>query len=660
MKLVAVFFVLLHLAAGLVVVDSPIASACSYYLKNFNWGCGGSGQGRKLYKCRCMNIDWLGSMAYCMQTQSSTNHQIEHAWKHLSIRCVQKGDILYPVSEIKQFAENATRFVEPAPSNKTVRLYHPISVNASAFKIYKTSFDDINHYVFNCQWFGWGLVIFWGAYIAYLTVSNILWSFFRVSLFPKMARQWYQKHMTKETIPFGLSRADVAVMALFAIQTIMSTAFAYTVSVPNMFINDPYFLTLYMIGYRCGMLAFSLMPVVFVFGLRNNPFCTLTGLPQSTFITYHKFVAIVLSLEALLHSGIWTAYAIADGGYTGYSGDNYWRWGIVGTVLLFVMLGHSVGFIRNIMYELFLVLHKAFGWLFIVAMWNHCSILGWMSWVYSLIALTVYDRAVRLFKIFFINGGFTRIELEIVDDKIVKLTVPKSRLHDKFYRPGSHIFISFYHWPIWYQCFQSHPFTIVNSPVESEKAFTIYVRIKKGTTGALGKLRGDEKGNLSMWSLIEGPYGNGVPKFTQNEQLVGVAGGMGICALLPILYNNPDGALLFWAVNNTADIDYLSKDIEYLISKGTDVRVCLTRGKAGDDTSITSRCEYVTVFGSRPHVDEWVAEGLQVGIGRNKTDTYVLSCGPGRMDKDVQTSVSERTVIGSQHILHYMRENFQW
>ncbi|GEQ69558.1 hypothetical protein JCM33374_g3230 [Metschnikowia sp. JCM 33374] len=660
MKLFAVYLALLNVAAALVVVDSSLASSCIYYMKNFNWGCGGTGQGHKMYSCRCRNTDWVGSVANCMQTQGSNTKQIEHAWKHLTIRCAQRANIFFTVDQIHNYSTNATHYMEAPPANKTMRLYHPISVNKSAYHIYKKSFDEINHHVFKSQWFGWGLVLFWGAYIAYLTVSNVLWTYFRVSVFPTRARQWYQKHLTKDTFLFGLSRADVVLMSLFVVQTVLSTGLSYTVSSPNMFLPNVYFLTLDLISYRSCLIAFSLMPVVYVFGLRNNPFCALTGLPQATFIKYHKLVAIVLSVEALIHSSIWTAYAMRSGGYAMWTMDDYFRWGIVGTILLFLMLGQSVGFLRNIMYEFFLVVHKLFGWLFIVAMWYHCESLGWMGWVYSLIAFTAYDRVVRLFKTFFINRGYTQIQVTVVDDKVVKLTVPKSSVHESFYKPGCHIFISLYHWPIWYQCFQSHPFTIISSPIESDDVFVIYVRVKKGTTGALGKLRGDEKGNLTMWSLIEGPYGNGVPTFTEKEQLVGIAGGLGICALLPIFYHNPNGSILSWAVNNTADIDYLRKDLEFLISKGTDVRVYLTRRKGEEDSSDDEKSHYVTVLGERPSVDEWVAEGLQNGLMGEKTDTYVLSCGPGHMDKDVQNSVSDRSVVGSKHSLHYMRENYQW
>ncbi|GEQ69560.1 hypothetical protein JCM33374_g3232 [Metschnikowia sp. JCM 33374] len=660
MRSLIVFLSASCVVTTLAVVDSPLASACVYYMKTFNWGCAGLDTPHNIYKCRCKNIDWIGSVANCISTQGNNKHETEHAWKHLATQCSTKAHVYFSAADSKHYSSNATRYMNPAPWNKTVPVYHPIPVDRFRFQVYRRSFDDIRYQVKKSEWFAWGLVSFWGVILLFLTVKNCLWSFFRLSVIPRTLRQWHQRYMTRETWCFGLSAGDVILVALFIAQTAVSTALSYNIVMPNVLFKHNKFLTLHLLGNRSAIISFWLMPLVYVFGLRNNPFCTLTGLPQSTFIRYHKVVAIVLSIEALIHSWIWTAFSFANGGYFSWSFENYWRWGMVGTCVLFIMLAQSIRAFRSLVYEGFLVLHKFLGWVFIAAMWYHCIYLGWMGWVYSLIAILAYDRAVRVFKIFFVNGGFTRVQMSVVDDKIVKLTVPKAGLHDKIYRPGSHIFISFYHWSIWYRFFQSHPFTITTSPLDNQHSFVIYIRIKKGTTRVLGNLQTDDKGNLAIMSLIEGPYGNGVSTFTKNEQLVGIAGGLGLCALLPTFYQNPNGSLIFWAVNNTADIDYLSRELGYLISKGADVRVHLTSRNQEAGLSIESKYNYVTCYGERPNVDEWVAEGLSLGILQNKTHTYVLACGPGRMDQMVQNSVSERTVVGSTHCLHYKQENYSW
>ncbi|OBA22414.1 hypothetical protein METBIDRAFT_68148 [Metschnikowia bicuspidata var. bicuspidata NRRL YB-4993] len=660
MKPNAVFFVVLQLAAALAVLDSELASSCIYYMKNFNWDCGDKGQANRQYRCRCQNIDWVGSVANCIEMQSTNTHEISHAWKHLSTQCLQKSGLRYTVDRLAEYLQNASQYMQAAPANISIRIETPISPDTSTLKKYQASFRDLSHHVFKAQWLGWGLVFYWAAYIGYLTAANILWVWFRVSLFPKPVRQWYQKYMLKPTFILGLLIWDVLLATGFVAQAILSTSLSYTVTRPNMYIDDAYRLTLELLANRSAVLSVSLMPVVYVFGLRNNPFCWTTGLPQATFIRYHKVVAIVMAIEILVHSIAWSVYAVVFEGYADMVLEAYWRWGMVATTVLILMLSQSVSCIRNAMYETFLVIHKVFGSVFIVSMWQHCSLLGWMGWVYATIALATYERVARLFKTFFINGGFQKITINVIDSRVIKVNVAKSALHDTFYQPGSHVFVSFYHWPIWHRCWQSHPFTIICSPVENQGVFVMYIRIKKGTTAALAKLKGDDKGTVCMWLLIEGPYGNGVSKFQANEQLVGIAGGLGVCALLPTFHQNPQDSMLYWSVNNTTDIAYLDLNLRHLISQGCQVHVYLTRNEKEKPSTEEVKWNYVTVLGERPRVAEWVTESIKRGICMQKTDTYVLSCGPGLMDGDVQRSVSENTRVDLHHNVHFHRENYQW
>lgn len=651
-----VLLLLIPLASALVIIDSSLASSCIYYFKNFDWGCGGTGQGHAMYMCRCYNVDWLGSVTNCMETQGASEAETRHAWKHLHTRCVQKAEVDYSLDQLAAYSENATAYMEyPSDVNLDTQTYHPLAVNESAYAIYKLSFDQMNHHVYKTQWFGWGLVFFWAAFLAVHTVGNILWTCFQVHMSPRTVRQWYNKHMTATTAVFSLTRLDLVLSLLFIIQATLSTALSYTVELPNMYINDAYFLTLDLIGYRSGIIAFSLMPVAFVFGLRNNPFCVLTGLPQAVLIRYHKLVAIVMCIEAMIHSAVWTAYAIRSGGYITWVIDDYWRWGIVGTVLIYLMMFQSVAILRKLAYEVFLLTHKVFGWLFIVAMWYHCNTLGWMGWVYSLIALTAYDRVMRLVKTFILNRGYTQIAVTVVSDTTLKISIPKSEVFHSVYKAGNHVYLSFYHWPIWYQCLQSHPYTIVSSPVESPNVVSIYVRVKRGTTKALASLRGDEKGVVRMWALIEGPYGDGVKKYGEKDAIVGIAGGLGLASLLPSLLLRPQGARLYWVVKHMDDVDFLHREVEYLRANGCEVHVFVNRSEVDSEEELGDR-KFLTVVSERPNVDKWVSDCCEA----QDRDIHVLSCGPGSMDDDVERSVRRHIVVGQEHSVYHQKEQFQW
>lgn len=631
-------------------------------MKNFDWGCDGTGQGHKMYKCRCYNVEWLGSVANCIYTQGDELGKIQHALAHVTKRCLLKADVSYSVDDMTAYYENATNYLQyPTDSDLMMQTYYPLSVNTTAYEPYRRTFNQMNHHVFKTQWFGWGLVYFWVLIIALYTLANIGEKLFGVSVFGKRTSQWWQKHLMPATPIYGLSRLNILILFLFIVQATLSTALSYTVELPNMYINDSYFLTLDLIGYRSGIISFALMPVTYIFGVRNNPFCFMTGLPLAEFMKYHKLVAIIMSLEALVHSAVWTAYAIRSGGYLSWSIDDYWRWGVAGTVVMFVMMGQSLRFIRNLMYESFLIFHKSLGWMFIITMWYHCDTLGWMGWIYSIIAITAYDRVMRFVKTFILNRGFTSICITIVEDGVLKVTIPKPMFYDVAYVPGSHLYLSFFHWPIWYQCFQSHPFTVLSSPVESAGVLTVYVRVKKGVTKTLSKVKTDEKGRVWMYALIDGPYGTGFSPYNDSDYVVGIAGGLGVCSILPHMYDKPKGSKLLWAINNLSDFTAMERDLEFLREKGVDVEVFYTsRGNQEDYVLLEKSTKYLTVLGSRPDVDSWVTEAITEAKLRGAPHMYVVSCGPGSMDKDVSKSVLKQIEVGLQLSIHHKLENLQW
>lgn len=652
---------LLACAHGMVIIDSDVASACIYYMKQFDWGCGGTGQGAKLYTCRCANVDWLGSVSSCIFSYGENSATVNHAYAHTATRCLQKGDFHYSVSDFSEWKKNASSYLKyPTTSDIANQVFHPLSVNETDFAVYIRSFRQMNHHVFKSQWLGWGLIFYWAAIITVCTVANAVWKFFRINVFGKTLLQIYHKHLRQEIGVFGLDRLNAIIMVFSLIQIVLSTALSYEVELPNVYIGELYFLTLDLLGYRSALLAFSLMPVCYIFGLRNNPFTWMTGLPQTQFITWHKFTAIVFSVEALIHSAVWTAYALRDGGYAMWGMDDYWRWGVVGTILVFLMLGQSIRFVRVLMYETFLIVHKIFGWLFIVSMYYHCNALGWMGWVYALIGCVAYDRTIRLVKIFFVNRGYQKIKVSVVDSKVMKITIPKPLLFDATYAPGNYLYMSFYHWPIWYQCWQSHPFSIISSPVESADHLTAYVRVKRGSTEILSTLNTDEKGNVYMWALLEGPYGERADTFSRTDAVVGITGGIGICGLLPTFYSIIGPSRLYWAINNLNELEILRGDLDYLMSRGCDVQVVYRASHSEEDSLIEKVEPCLSVTLERPDVGEWVGEAVKFAHQQDASELTIVSCGPGSMTKQIKSSVASFTTVGQALAIRHILENGEW
>lgn len=62
---------------------------------------------------------------------------------------------------------------------------------------------------------------------------------------------------------------------------------------------------------RLSILMSSSIPFLWLFGLRNNPLLWITGWSYRTFNIFHRWVAMLLLVEAILHGSIVTAYLFA-------------------------------------------------------------------------------------------------------------------------------------------------------------------------------------------------------------------------------------------------------------------------------------------------------------------------------------------------------------
>lgn len=177
------------------------------------------------------------------------------------------------------------------------------------------------------------------------------------------------------------------------------------------------------VSRRADLMAIALFPVVYLFGIRNNPFIPITGLSFSTFNFYHKWSAYVCFMLAVVHSIVMTASGVKRGVFQSLVRKFYFRWGIVATILMSIIIFQSEKVFRNRGYEIFLLIHKAMNIMFIIAMYYHCHTLGWMSWIWSMAGILCFDRFCRIVRII-MNGGLKTATLSTTDDSnVIKISV---------------------------------------------------------------------------------------------------------------------------------------------------------------------------------------------------------------------------------------------
>lgn len=181
-----------------------------------------------------------------------------------------------------------------------------------------------------------------------------------------------------------------------------------------------------MISWKIALVALPLFPVIYFFGIRNNPFAYLLSIPYSTFNYYHGFCASVYTALAFIHSVVWTILAVSQGTYDIRVKKEYWRRGIVSTTLFFILILHSEKILKKRIYEFFLVFYKAMNIILFIAVYYHIKNYGWTEWIWSMVAIYEFDRYMRLARIV-LRGGVVNSTLKDRGDGVNKMILKKHK-----------------------------------------------------------------------------------------------------------------------------------------------------------------------------------------------------------------------------------------
>ncbi|CRK20040.1 hypothetical protein BN1723_017823 [Verticillium longisporum] len=152
---------------------------------------------------------------------------------------------------------------------------------------------------------------------------------------------------------------------------------------------------------RTGIISFFNFPVIWLFGMRNNVVIWLTAWDFGSYNNFHRWVARVATLQAVLHSVGYAILIIKEGGVDYFA----WWWtqlffwtGEIATVLMCLILGFSVYWLRRKHYETFLILHIVLSIFVLLTMLGHVSIFkgqyDMLAWIPAMI--WVLDRVIRI------------------------------------------------------------------------------------------------------------------------------------------------------------------------------------------------------------------------------------------------------------------------
>lgn len=408
------------------------------------------------------------------------------------------------------------------------------------------------------------------------------------------------------------------------------------------------------IGDRTGVMGTANLTLIYLFATRNNTLLWITGWSFETFMQFHRWVARVATLQAIIHSLAYTIYVLIEGGLQHYWSvwlQRYWAWGAVATTCMSLLLVFSLYPVRHKVYELFLFLHVALAVMVLVGMWYHVQIFdgAYNVFLWPCFIVWISDRLIRVFRVWRCNSPYRNsLATYNAQSNVVWLTVP--RVTSTTPLPGSYYFLYLVHGSKW---FESHPFTLSGWECElatqehelgSQKKTSKHkinlqfvIRPYNGLTARFRDLvksqARESKQGQYVRVLIEGPYGPN-HNLRHYDTLAFIVGGTGVAIALSYLSDmvhlsqktthgyRVQGLHIVWAVRErelfreTFERELKPRLVE--ISKQLDqhveihIQIYQTRPLGEDNTTRDSELEPMFLAGTRDEQDgdnrEWEAD----------------------------------------------------
>lgn len=628
--------------------------------------------------CDVQNQPALASMAKCLKQVRN-----RHAQKIFETQCGEFG----MTSDILEKAlVNGTQFfvdgmsLEPSELPSAGFFQSPVefpnAVVAAAFQSEKGNGYNIN----KSTWLGTALVAYWFVAVLASGAANLFGS-----MFPKVVRgmngsfsNGVRKHLF--LAPLGkIKHAQhvtagplVLIMAPLRMETILIAGWIILAAIfagvgishdPD---NVIYPLKRAEIGRktadRAGILAVFIMPVVILFGGRNNFLQWVLGWPFGRFLVVHRWMARILFLLGVVHSVAMTFYLNATDQYKYLLQYGFMPWGMVALAAGGLTMIQGLGALRRKHYELFLGFHLLLAALFVAGVWRHTAdiYVNYVQWLHAAVAIWVFDRVVRLARL--AAFGVQKAEVKLIANETLKVTVPRPSYWYAY--PGAHAFVHF----LRPSCFwQSHPFTVVDLHVE-KNTVVFYLKVKGGLTHGLYQYLLRQPGQCTTIKvLVEGPYGLRIP-LRHCGSLVLIAGGTGIPGLYSEaldLVRNADSlrVRLHWIVRHYKSVEWFYEELRHLQNTSVEVVLHVTQAHLGLETPVAPEkpelaekgdCDHisalrkllphVTFCEGRPDIDAIV----QKEIAESEDCVGFVTCAHGQVVDMTRNAVRNHLEVGKR------------
>lgn len=415
------------------------------------------------------------------------------------------------------------------------------------------------------------------------------------------------------------------------------------------------------------------MALLILYAGRNNCLLWLTSWSYSTFLLLHRWIAIICTIQACLHSAIYLQQYVAV--YHEHSTESklpYWVWGVVSTLALVILLPASILPFRRKLYELFLASHFVLALLAVLGYYYHIVYRfghqwGYETWAFIAFAIWAFDRVVRVLRM--LRNGVLTGKVTVIDEDYIRLDILGVTASGQAY-----LYFPSLTWRLW----ENHPFSVaggltfqnqfgsndddvneeevekrdtkrpqlselsassnesVNGRPHTSIGLTFFIRTHSGATNLL-------RSKETVPLLIESSYGESLLHNNQHEldklpNLVCVAGGVGITAVLPLLAKHTGYRKLYWGTRTPA-------------LAGAMKTVWRQDSFSGLEKHI--------VIGERMDLQDILRREIDQE-SKHREGTTILVSGPPGMADEVRSTVSRLARSEKTAVIRFVEESYSW
>ncbi|OAA61843.1 ferric reductase transmembrane component 4 precursor [Niveomyces insectorum RCEF 264] len=611
---------------------------------------------------------YAAAVSYCSPSQLAATVPY---WQSL---CKAAGTPLMDVTDIvarttKEYAATLPR-LNPNVNKTSKTITEPVLLDESYYRLVERS-DYTNDWMqYKHLLYGWGIFGFWAGILVLGMLQKAyasLWVLRRSRTLVKGRGDAEQAGVTSTTkagavhllwhrlrtwlvIPAGLAplshrhqqyilwatiprRLDLLIVVAYWIILIVLCFVGYESFPENTRFNSTGYENFYLAASRAGILAYASLPMLYLFGGRNNIFLWATNFSFRSFVIFHRNIAVAVTLLLISHAICYTVqYKVYTDKYIAAHVQNYFYMGVIALVSLCLLCVSSHRWVRQKYYEVFLVTHVVLGILVAYGAVRHVqkTMKNYMGHLWPVAGVWLFDRTVRIARILYCNIRVARskrvvktpssIVRYIPDANLIEITVTAATQIPRA-GPGQHYYL---YQPFTLRGWENHPFSLAAfGPATAagadsgEQQLVFFARPHDGWTRRLQKqCQAAPEHVIQPQLFIEGPYGHRSPVHLF-DTVVLVAGGSGITSALPYVLEHVRRAgvgrtkttklQLVWSTRQRAMIDYMTEGVlqpALVRSDFEPVFNCTDSTAVGNNEKKSSRQQRNSAFDEKSPVEQ--------------------------------------------------------